>query len=234
MPSGNAWSRDVKCHVTAVTPTSDAPRSLLTAGQGHNAQVLEGAHQAHCGGVSPRLAAPAAARLRRPRVLGVHPTALSGPHARFCSGLALAVHWRELCYGGRLPSRHVRAPPSLSCFLLPARLMPVCLTRACPHTLSSHQPNKVVVCLHGRYAGHKAVIVKNFDEGTTTRPYGHALVCGIANYPRKVRNRRARCTRGCGNAEHVTSGEQWWRCVGVWADQGLMSAPCAVPRSRAP
>ena len=40
--------------------------------------------------------------------------------------------------------------------------------------------------LHGRYAGHKAVIVKNFDEGTTSRPYGHALVCGIANYPRKV------------------------------------------------
>jgi len=51
------------------------------------------------------------------------------------------------------------------------------------------QPNKVVVVLNGRYAGHKAVVVKNFDEGTTSRPYGHALVCGIANYPRKARLR---------------------------------------------
>merc|ERR1712086_60040 len=46
--------------------------------------------------------------------------------------------------------------------------------------------NKVVVCLQGRYAGRKAVIVKNFDEGTSSRPYGHALVTGIATYPRKV------------------------------------------------
>lgn len=41
--------------------------------------------------------------------------------------------------------------------------------------------------LQGRYAGKKAVIVKNYDEGTSSRPYGHALVCGIATYPRKVR-----------------------------------------------
>jgi large subunit ribosomal protein L27e len=45
----------------------------------------------------------------------------------------------------------------------------------------------VVVLLHGRYAGHKAVIVKNFDEGQNGRTYGHALVCGIANYPKKAR-----------------------------------------------
>ena len=45
----------------------------------------------------------------------------------------------------------------------------------------------MVVVLNGRYAGHKAVVVKNFDEGTSSRPYGHALVCGIANYPRKAR-----------------------------------------------
>ena len=32
----------------------------------------------------------------------------------------------------------------------------------------------------------KAVIVKNYDEGTSSRPYGHALVCGLATYPRKV------------------------------------------------
>mmetsp|Transcript_10660 Transcript_10660/g.20171 ORF Transcript_10660/g.20171 Transcript_10660/m.20171 type:complete len:136 (+) Transcript_10660:81-488(+) len=46
--------------------------------------------------------------------------------------------------------------------------------------------NKVVVLLNGRYAGRKAVIVKNFDDGTSGRQYGHALVAGISNYPRKV------------------------------------------------
>jgi large subunit ribosomal protein L27e len=49
--------------------------------------------------------------------------------------------------------------------------------------------NKVVVLLQGRYAGRKAVIVKNFDDGTKERPYGHAIVCGIAKYPRKVSSR---------------------------------------------
>ncbi|MCO5579734.1 hypothetical protein L7F22_033594 [Adiantum nelumboides] len=46
--------------------------------------------------------------------------------------------------------------------------------------------NKVVVLLQGRFAGRKAVIVKNFDEGTQARPYGHALVAGVDTYPRKV------------------------------------------------
>ena len=45
--------------------------------------------------------------------------------------------------------------------------------------------------LNGRYAGKKAVIVKNYDEGTSSRPYGHALVCGLSTYPRKVRERSA-------------------------------------------
>jgi len=40
--------------------------------------------------------------------------------------------------------------------------------------------------LQGRYAGRKAVIVKNFDDGTKERPYAHAIVAGIAKYPRKV------------------------------------------------
>eukprot|EP00897_Mesotaenium_endlicherianum_P002339 jgi/Mesen1/2132/ME000152S01220 len=48
------------------------------------------------------------------------------------------------------------------------------------------KPSKVVVLLQGRYAGRKAVIVKNFDDGTQGRQYGHALVAGIAKYPRKV------------------------------------------------
>jgi len=45
---------------------------------------------------------------------------------------------------------------------------------------------KVVLLLNGRYAGRKAVIVKNFEEGNKGRPYGHALVAGIDRYPLKV------------------------------------------------
>ncbi|KAH9277056.1 hypothetical protein BASA83_000574 [Batrachochytrium salamandrivorans] len=45
---------------------------------------------------------------------------------------------------------------------------------------------KVVLVLQGRYAGKKAVIVKNFDEGTKERPYPHALVAGVERYPLKV------------------------------------------------
>ena len=44
---------------------------------------------------------------------------------------------------------------------------------------------KVVVILNGRYAGKKAVIVKSFD-GTKARRYGHCLVAGVRNPPRKV------------------------------------------------
>ena len=74
------------------------------------------------------------------------------------------------------------------------------LTRLAPRR-SRPQPNKVVVVLNGRYAGHKAVVVKNFDEGTSSRPYGHALVCGIANYPRKARpSRHALRTAAAANA----------------------------------
>ncbi|KAF6017911.1 RPL27 [Bugula neritina] len=45
---------------------------------------------------------------------------------------------------------------------------------------------KVVLVLNGRFAGRKAVIVKNYDEGSTEKPYGHALVAGIDRYPRIV------------------------------------------------
>merc|ERR1712137_170083 len=45
---------------------------------------------------------------------------------------------------------------------------------------------KIVIILHGKYAGRKAVISKCFDEGTKARPYGHCLVMGIDEYPRKV------------------------------------------------
>jgi large subunit ribosomal protein L27e len=48
------------------------------------------------------------------------------------------------------------------------------------------KPGKVVVVLNGRFAGHKAVIVKTFDDGTKDRPYGHCLVAGVDRYPLKV------------------------------------------------
>lgn len=51
---------------------------------------------------------------------------------------------------------------------------------------------KVVLVLGGRFAGRKAIIVKNYDEGTTEKPYGHALVAGVDRYPRKVTNKMSK------------------------------------------
>nr|CAL69071.1 TPA: putative 60S ribosomal protein L27 isoform 2 [Spadella cephaloptera] len=48
------------------------------------------------------------------------------------------------------------------------------------------KPGKVVLVLNGRFAGRKAVIVKNYDEGANDKPYGHAVVAGIDRYPLKV------------------------------------------------
>merc|ERR1712156_683491 len=45
---------------------------------------------------------------------------------------------------------------------------------------------KVVLVLSGRYAGRKAVVVKPNDEGTSDKPFGHALIAGVDQYPRKV------------------------------------------------
>eukprot|EP01094_Clydonella_sp_ATCC50884_P010552 TRINITY_DN2022_c0_g1_i2.p1 TRINITY_DN2022_c0_g1~~TRINITY_DN2022_c0_g1_i2.p1 ORF type:complete len:115 (-),score=30.19 TRINITY_DN2022_c0_g1_i2:290-634(-) len=45
---------------------------------------------------------------------------------------------------------------------------------------------KVVIVLQGKYAGRKAVVVRNYDDGTETRKYGHAVIAGIDKYPRKV------------------------------------------------
>lgn len=54
------------------------------------------------------------------------------------------------------------------------------------------KPGKVVIVLNGRFAGRKAVVVKNFDEGTKERPYAHALVTGVEKYPYKVTKDMAR------------------------------------------
>ena len=51
---------------------------------------------------------------------------------------------------------------------------------------------KVVLLLSGRFAGRKAVVVKPTDDGTTDKPFGHALVAGIDRYPKKVTKRMAK------------------------------------------
>ncbi|KAL2740816.1 60S ribosomal protein L27 [Vespula squamosa] len=48
---------------------------------------------------------------------------------------------------------------------------------------------KVVLVLSGRYAGRKAIVMRTFDDGTTDKQYGHAMVAGIDRYPRKVHKR---------------------------------------------
>ena len=45
---------------------------------------------------------------------------------------------------------------------------------------------KVVVLLQGRYAGKKAVIVRQYDDGHGDRHYGHAVVAGIAKAPLNI------------------------------------------------
>ena len=59
------------------------------------------------------------------------------------------------------------------------------------------QAGKVVILLTGRYAGKKAVIVRNYDEGTTGRKYGHAVVCGLSKEPRKVFSSMGTSTQAC-------------------------------------
>ena len=48
------------------------------------------------------------------------------------------------------------------------------------------KPGRIVIMLGGRFAGKKAVILKLFYEGSTSRKFGHALVAGISSAPRKV------------------------------------------------
>lgn len=57
------------------------------------------------------------------------------------------------------------------------------------------KPSKVVVVLSGRYAGRKAVILKNNDDGTTDKSYGHAIVAGIDRYPLPVTTRMGKKRR---------------------------------------
>merc|ERR1712071_628104 len=49
---------------------------------------------------------------------------------------------------------------------------------------------KVVLILAGRFAGRKAIIVKNYDDSTHEKPSGHALVAGVDRYPRKMTKKK--------------------------------------------
>ncbi|KAK4471456.1 hypothetical protein MN116_004884 [Schistosoma mekongi] len=51
------------------------------------------------------------------------------------------------------------------------------------------RPGVVVLVLAGRYAGRKAIVIKSYDEGSSDKPYGHALVVGIDRYPRRILKR---------------------------------------------
>ncbi|EGV93115.1 60S ribosomal protein L27 [Cricetulus griseus] len=48
------------------------------------------------------------------------------------------------------------------------------------------KPGKVILVLTGCYSRHKAIIVKNIDDGISVCTYSHALVAGIDCYPPKV------------------------------------------------
>merc|ERR1711970_1370410 len=53
---------------------------------------------------------------------------------------------------------------------------------------------KIVVCLQGRYAGKKAVILKTNDDGGKERPYGHCVVAGVAKAPLPITKSMCRPT----------------------------------------
>ena len=51
------------------------------------------------------------------------------------------------------------------------------------------KPGRLVVCLAGRFAGKKAVILRVNEDGSKDKKFGHALVVGLSRYPRKVTKR---------------------------------------------
>ena len=99
------------------------------------------------------------------------------------------------------------------------------------------QAGKVVILLTGRYAGKKAVIVKNNDDGTSSRPYGHALVCGLSKEPRKVRvgqHMEATCSGGL-LARSVGGHPRRWGRDGRDSRGAVLTCPPArAPRRPAP
>jgi len=54
---------------------------------------------------------------------------------------------------------------------------------------------KIVLVLSGKHAGKKAVVVKTNDDGTSDKEYSHALVAGIARFPRKITRKMSKKDR---------------------------------------
>lgn len=48
------------------------------------------------------------------------------------------------------------------------------------------QPGRLVILLHGRHAGKKAIVVAVYPEPTEQRKYPHCVVLGIDKCPKKV------------------------------------------------
>ncbi|CAA0818534.1 60S ribosomal protein L27-3 [Striga hermonthica] len=78
------------------------------------------------------------------------------------------------------------------------------------------KPNKAVILLQGRHVGHKAVVLRNFDDGTCDRPYGSCLSASFAKYPTKVvRWDSARKVAACKEIkaqfeERFKNGKNYW------------------------
>ena len=49
-----------------------------------------------------------------------------------------------------------------------------------------YKQGNVVVLNSGKYAGKKAMVVTNYNDGQKNKKFGHCLVFGIGRYPRKI------------------------------------------------
>eukprot|EP01128_Nolandella_sp_AFSM9_P008283 TRINITY_DN4888_c0_g1_i1.p1 TRINITY_DN4888_c0_g1~~TRINITY_DN4888_c0_g1_i1.p1 ORF type:complete len:137 (+),score=18.00 TRINITY_DN4888_c0_g1_i1:104-514(+) len=54
------------------------------------------------------------------------------------------------------------------------------------------KPGKIVIVLSGKFAGHKAVVVRANQQGTKKKPFPHCVIAGVAKYPRKVTKKMPR------------------------------------------
>uniref|UniRef100_A0A6N2KSN0 KOW domain-containing protein n=1 Tax=Salix viminalis TaxID=40686 RepID=A0A6N2KSN0_SALVM len=79
--------------------------------------------------------------------------------------------------------------------------------------------NKDVIILQGKYAGHKAVIVESFDNGTRYRAYDHYWVVGIKKYPSKVNQAVSGNVSNNGGGRGSVSSNSSRSCVASQLDQ---------------
>lgn len=103
--------------------------------------------------------------------------------------------------------------------------------------------SKIVIMLSGRYAGRKAIIMKPIDEGTSEKPFGQALVAGIARYPRRVvrrmnrekvkKNTRIKPFIKCINYNHILPTRYSLSDVGLDQKYGTKDLRDPVKRKKA-